>query len=118
MLEQRICSAAILGSSRQRTAEGQKVNLTCDINDSLRVNDIPVSQTDILGFNGVIQVIDQLLIPDAGKTISVVAINPSSMQCCVYGSEFAVLFGIYLGSKPYSVQSKNSSHGMRKQLHG
>ncbi len=67
MLEQSICSAAILGKSVHRTLEGQKVTLTCDINDKLRVNDVPVVHADIVGTNGVIHVIDKILIPNVGE---------------------------------------------------
>ena len=45
------------------------MNVTCDINDRFLVNDVPVSDTDMLANNGVIHVIDELLIPDSVKTV-------------------------------------------------
>ena len=66
LLPQSYCSAAILGPVRQRSLHGKKVNLTCDVNDSLRVNGVPVTASDIVGINGVVHVIDKLLIPPEG----------------------------------------------------
>ena len=66
VLEKGICSAAVIGPTQQRTLEGQKVNLTCDVNDKLRVNNISVTQADIVGTNGVIHVLDEILIPASG----------------------------------------------------
>lgn len=64
-----ICSAAVLGPTSVRTLEGQKVNLTCDVVDRLTVNDVVCSEVDVMASNGVIHVIDKVLIPDSVKTV-------------------------------------------------
>ena len=66
MLDRSICSAAILGPTRVTTNEGQKVNLSCGADDRMTVNGIPTEQVDMVGTNGVVHVINQLLIPNSG----------------------------------------------------
>lgn len=61
------CSEAIMAGSVFETAEGSTVEIGCD-GDSLTVNGIKmVLKKDIVTTNGVIHLIDQVLIPDAGK---------------------------------------------------
>ena len=64
-----ICSAAILGPTSLRTLEGQKVNTSCDVVDRLTVNDVTCFEVDVMASNGVIHVIDRVLIPDSVKTV-------------------------------------------------
>ena len=45
------------------------MNITCHINDTISVNGIPVTQPDIVTPNGVVHVIDELLIPDSVKSL-------------------------------------------------
>ena len=67
MVEHNVCSAAILGQARLPTLEGQKVNLTCGVDDRLHVNGKAVSQADTMALNGVVHVLDDILIPNSGN---------------------------------------------------
>ena len=69
IIEHNLCSAAVLGRARLPTLEGQKINLTCGTDDLLHVNGKAVSQADIMATNGVIHVLDDILIPDSGRAI-------------------------------------------------
>lgn len=61
------CSEAIMAGSVFETAEGSTIEIGCD-GDSLTVNGIKmVLKKDIVTTNGVIHLIDQVLIPDSGK---------------------------------------------------
>lgn len=61
------CSEAIMAGSVFETAEGSTIEIGCD-GDSLTVNGIKmVLKKDIVTTNGVIHLIDRVLIPDAGK---------------------------------------------------
>lgn len=56
-----------MAGSAFETAEGSTVEIGCD-GDSLTVNGIKmVLKKDIVTTNGVIHLIDRVLIPDAGK---------------------------------------------------
>ncbi|XP_068187334.1 periostin-like [Antennarius striatus] len=61
------CSEAIMAGSVYETAEGTNIQIGCD-GDSLTVNGIKmVLKKDIVTTNGVIHLIDQVLIPDSAK---------------------------------------------------
>lgn len=61
------CSEAIMAGSVFETAEGSTVEIGCD-GDSLTVNGVKmVLKKDIVTTNGVIHLIDRVLIPDSGK---------------------------------------------------
>uniref|UniRef100_A0A8C3G4F1 Periostin n=1 Tax=Cyclopterus lumpus TaxID=8103 RepID=A0A8C3G4F1_CYCLU len=61
------CSEAIMAGSVYETAEGSTIEIGCD-GDSLTVNGIKmVLKKDIVTTNGVIHLIDQVLIPDSAK---------------------------------------------------
>ncbi|XP_076876243.1 periostin isoform X2 [Brachyhypopomus gauderio] len=63
------CSEAILAGTRFETLEGSFVEIGCD-GDSLTVNGIKmVLKKDIVTSNGVIHLIDQVLLPDAAKQV-------------------------------------------------
>lgn len=56
-----------MAGSVYETAEGSTIEIGCD-GDSLTVNGVKmVLKKDIVTTNGVIHLIDQVLIPDAGK---------------------------------------------------
>lgn len=62
------CSEAIVSGTAYETAEGSTIEIGCD-GDSLTVNGITmVLKKDVVTTNGVIHFIDQVLIPDSGKT--------------------------------------------------
>ncbi|XP_044079050.1 periostin-like isoform X3 [Siniperca chuatsi] len=67
MLNSVQCSEAIMAGSVYETAEGSTIEIGCD-GDSLTVNGIKmVLKKDIVTTNGVIHLIDRVLIPDSAK---------------------------------------------------
>ncbi|XP_036975755.1 periostin-like isoform X2 [Acanthopagrus latus] len=61
------CSEAIMAGSVYETAEGSTIEIGCD-GDSLTVNGIKmVLKKDIVTTNGVIHLIDRVLVPDSAK---------------------------------------------------
>ncbi|XP_034461793.1 periostin-like isoform X2 [Hippoglossus hippoglossus] len=63
------CSEAITAGSVYETVEGSSIEIGCD-GDSLTVNGIKmVLKKDIVTTNGVIHLIDQVLIPDSAKEV-------------------------------------------------
>ncbi|XP_029028712.1 periostin-like isoform X2 [Betta splendens] len=63
------CSEAIMAGSVYETAEGSAIEIGCD-GDSLTVNGIKmVLKKDIVATNGVIHLIDQVLIPNSAKDV-------------------------------------------------
>uniref|UniRef100_A0A3Q4H1E7 Periostin, osteoblast specific factor a n=1 Tax=Neolamprologus brichardi TaxID=32507 RepID=A0A3Q4H1E7_NEOBR len=63
------CAEAIMVGSVYETAEGSSIEIGCD-GDSLTVNGIKmVLKKDIVATNGVIHLIDQMLIPDSAKEV-------------------------------------------------
>lgn len=63
------CSEAIMAGTVYETAEGSTIEIGCD-GDSLTVNGIKmVLKKDIVTTNGVIHLIDRVLIPDSAKQV-------------------------------------------------
>ncbi|XP_074160965.1 periostin isoform X2 [Sminthopsis crassicaudata] len=63
------CSEAIMGGAVFETLEGTTVEIGCD-GESLTVNGVKmVNRKDIVTNNGVIHLIDQVLIPDSAKQV-------------------------------------------------
>ncbi|KAJ7997483.1 hypothetical protein DPEC_G00229480 [Dallia pectoralis] len=63
------CSEAIMSGTAYETAEGSNVEIGCE-GDSLTVNNVKmVQQKDIVTTNGVIHLIDKVLIPDSAKEV-------------------------------------------------
>uniref|UniRef100_A0A8I3WYA9 Periostin n=1 Tax=Callithrix jacchus TaxID=9483 RepID=A0A8I3WYA9_CALJA len=63
------CSEAIMGGAVFETLEGNTIEIGCD-GDSITVNGIKmVNKKDIVTNNGVIHLIDQVLIPDSAKQV-------------------------------------------------
>lgn len=61
------CSEAITGGAVFETMEGNTVEIGCE-GDSISVNGIKmVNKKDIVTKNGVIHLIDEVLIPDSGE---------------------------------------------------
>lgn len=60
------CSEAIMSGTAYETVEGSNIEIGCD-GDSLTVNGVQmVLKKDIVTSNGVIHLIDQVLMPDSG----------------------------------------------------
>ncbi|XP_025779838.1 periostin [Puma concolor] len=69
------CSEAIMGGAVFETLEGNTIEIGCD-GDSITVNGIKmVNKKDIVTNNGVIHLIDQVLIPDSAKQVIELAGN-------------------------------------------
>lgn len=63
------CSEAIMAGSSYETLEGNNIVIGCD-GESLTVNGIKmVLKKDIVTTNGVIHLIDQVLMPDSGYSL-------------------------------------------------
>ncbi|XP_060092750.1 periostin isoform X4 [Heteronotia binoei] len=63
------CSEAIMGGAVFETLEGNTVEVGCD-GESLTVNGVKmVNRKDIVTTNGVIHLVDQVLIPDSAKQV-------------------------------------------------
>ncbi|XP_039601750.1 periostin-like isoform X2 [Polypterus senegalus] len=63
------CSEAIMGGSSYETLEGNNIEIGCD-GESLTVNGVKmVKRKDIVTTNGVIHLIDEVLIPDSAKQV-------------------------------------------------
>ncbi|XP_034063037.1 periostin, osteoblast specific factor b isoform X3 [Gymnodraco acuticeps] len=63
------CSEAIMGGTSYETLEGNNIEIGCD-GESLTVNGIKmVLKKDIVTTNGVIHLIDQVLMPDSAKQV-------------------------------------------------
>ncbi|XP_061902695.1 periostin-like isoform X2 [Entelurus aequoreus] len=64
------CAEAIMAGTAYETAEGSYVEVGCD-GDSLTVNGVKmVLRKDIVTTNGVIHLIDQVLVPDSAKDVT------------------------------------------------
>ncbi|XP_075419022.1 periostin isoform X7 [Tenrec ecaudatus] len=69
------CSEAIMGGAVFETLEGNTIEIGCD-GDSITVNGIKmVNKKDIVTNNGVIHLIDEVLIPDSAKQVIELAGN-------------------------------------------
>ncbi|XP_028274863.1 periostin, osteoblast specific factor b isoform X2 [Parambassis ranga] len=63
------CSEAIMAGTSHETLEGNNIEIGCD-GESLTVNGVKmVRQKDIVTTNGVIHLIDQVLVPDSAKQV-------------------------------------------------
>jgi len=90
ILKLEICSAAILGHASLHSLEGQKVNLTCDINDLMRVNNIAVRSGDILATNGLIHVLDEILVPDSVLSLEDVLLRMGMYEFLEYAQQAGI----------------------------
>ncbi|XP_061575692.1 periostin, osteoblast specific factor b isoform X1 [Cololabis saira] len=69
LLESVQCSEAIMAGSSYETMEGNNIEIGCD-GESLTVNGVKmVLKKDIVTTNGVIHLIDEVLIPDSAKLV-------------------------------------------------
>lgn len=83
------CSEAIMGGTSYETVEGSNIVIGCD-GESLTVNGIKmVLKKDIVTTNGVVHLIDQVLMPDSGwmlinlETFKFI-FKVSRFQCCCF----------------------------------
>ncbi|KAL8582947.1 hypothetical protein ACOMHN_006491 [Nucella lapillus] len=59
-----ICSTVIQGRAKSRNILGKYINLTRTDDDKIFVNDAQVVRADVMATNGVLHVVDTILIPD------------------------------------------------------
>lgn len=85
IMDEGICAAAIIGSTKLTTKEGQKIQLSCNARDSLVINGVSATDTDIVGSNGVIHVVDELLVPESGESE---IIRKTHFTCTSFNSTF------------------------------
>lgn len=80
-----VCSSAIIGNATTHNVEGELLNLERTVDDELIFEDkARITEPDIVASNGVIHLIDEIVIPDSGKfyesdiwiKISAYLINP------------------------------------------
>ncbi|KAF7645534.1 hypothetical protein LDENG_00202590 [Lucifuga dentata] len=73
------CSEAIMAGSSYETLEGNNIEIGCD-GDSLTVNGVKmVRKKDVVTANGVIHLIDQVLMPDSAKQVMELVGSSQSM---------------------------------------
>nr|AHN05555.1 transforming growth factor beta induced protein [Branchiostoma belcheri] len=74
ILDSGFCSAFITRRHKLRTMEGSRVNVSCgrgEVGDEFRVNqEVKIVESDIVTDNGIIHVIDSVLIPNAAKNVA------------------------------------------------
>lgn len=71
-----VCSSAIIGNATTHNVDGELLNLQRTDEDALYFeNDAKIVKTDILGTNGVIHLIDVVVIPDSGTNIYLIPID-------------------------------------------
>ncbi|KAM6907512.1 periostin-like [Xenentodon cancila] len=88
------CAEAIMAGSVYETAEGSTIVINCD-GDSLTVNGIKmVLKKDIVTSNGVIHLIDQVLIPDSAKDVTeLIGITQSTFRDMMTEMGFVAAMG-------------------------
>ncbi|CAH1776867.1 unnamed protein product [Owenia fusiformis] len=70
-----ICSAALIKSHHLTTLEGTRLNATCLPGERISVNGGKVIESDIIATNGVINIINNVIIPEKAKTVLALAKN-------------------------------------------
>ena len=96
MIAHALCSPAILQQVRYRSVEGQQLEVGCDVNDTIHVNGVHVSETDVVTENGIVHVIDELLLPDSVTTVAKQLVEMDLGQFQEYAQQ-AGLSGILRG---------------------
>jgi uncharacterized surface protein with fasciclin (FAS1) repeats len=87
------------GDSYVTTAQGQDIAITLG---SIKLNGVPVSQADIMASNGVIHVIDQVLLPPSGDLVQVAA-DAGTFTTLVAAVQAAGLESALQGDGPFTV---------------
>lgn len=65
-----ICSSAIIGNATTHNVEGDILNMERTDDGLIFEGKAKIVQADIVATNGVIHIIDEVIIPGSGKTIS------------------------------------------------
>lgn len=68
-----ICSSAIQGKSKSKNLMNRFVNLTKEADDKIFVNGAQAVETDVMATNGVLYVIDDVLVPDEALDVLEIA---------------------------------------------
>ena len=61
-----VCSSVIQGDTKTPNMLKKYTNLTRDVDDKLYANGVQIVNTDIMGTNGVLYIIDDVLLTDEG----------------------------------------------------
>ena len=99
MIGHNLCSPAILEEVNYLSKEGQHLTLSCDVNDRFLVNGVPVRDVDTVSDNGVIHVLDTLLVPDSVKAVADLLLEMDLGQFQEYAQQ-AGLGDILSGERP------------------
>lgn len=71
IVEHTICSKAIIGNATTHNIEGEVLNLERNTDDELKLEDkARITDTDIMATNGVIHLIDTIIIPESAQHIN------------------------------------------------
>ncbi len=103
----KVMASQVVGLDSADTVLGQPVNITVD-GDTVMVNDAKVIITDIEASNGVIHVIDTVLLPpaaaeEADQTIVDIAVNDGRFTTLVTALQAADLVDTLSGEGPFTV---------------
>lgn len=96
----RVVASEVMGLTHATTVQGQPI--VVGTSGGVSVNQARVTQTDITGSNGVIHVIDTVLLPP-GQNIVEVAIEAGSFQTLVAAVQAAGLADTLSGGGPFTV---------------
>lgn len=71
-----VCSSAIIGNATTHNVEGEVLNLERTVDDEIIFEGkAKIIEADIVASNGVIHLIDELIIPDSGTKIFIIIIR-------------------------------------------
>jgi uncharacterized surface protein with fasciclin (FAS1) repeats len=105
----RLAAADVAGSDAIATLNGEDAPVTVD-GDTVRIGDATITQTDIEASNGVIHVIDRVLVPEVdeppmpeGKNIVETAMDDDRFSTLVTAVEAAGLVDTLSGEGPFTV---------------
>lgn len=79
------CAESIVAGSPMETLQGTTLEVGCDGNDMTLNGKAVVTRRDLLGTNGVVHYINELLIPDSGSSscfCSILAVGTIALYQC------------------------------------
>jgi uncharacterized surface protein with fasciclin (FAS1) repeats len=97
----RVPASDVVGLSQAETVQGQPVVVSVS-GSTVRVNDAMVTQTDVMGSNGLIHVIDSVILPPTMDLVGV-AVNDSRFSTLAAAVEAAGLIDTLQSEGPFTV---------------